>query len=60
MSSSIVNSNKSIYFIKPLQNGFESIKILYEMLQTKMFSYDVSSIKTLLRTKSSNLIMSSK
>ena len=38
--------------------GFKPIKILYQMLETKIFSFDFSSIKILSRSKSSNLIMS--
>ena len=40
--------------------GLASNKVLYEMLLTKIFSYDFSSTKILLRLKASILIISSK
>ena len=43
-----------------LRKGLAAIQLLYEMLQTKMLSYDFPSIKVLSRLKSLNLIMSSK
>ena len=36
--------------------GLAAIKNLYEMLQTKIFSYDVSSIKILSISKSFNIL----
>ena len=55
MPSSIINSNKSIYFIKRNTQWFAPIKILYEMLQNKSLLCGFSSIKILPKSKSSNL-----
>ena len=43
-----------------IHKGLLSIRLLYEMLSTKIFSYDFLSIKILSRSKSSILIMSLK
>ena len=46
-----------MYFIESDTQRFELIKVLYEI---KIFLYDFPSIKLLPRSKSSDLIMSSK
>ena len=43
-----------------INNGFEPVEVLCEMLQTKIFSCDLSSLKILSRSRSSILIISSK
>ena len=67
---SVPNNTKYVFPLKILINpsilssliriGFVPIKFLYEILYTKMFSYDFSSIKILSKLKSSVLVKSSK
>ena len=66
----IPNNTKYLVLLKTLINsscllklthkGLAAIKFLYEMLQTKMISYEFPSNNMLSRPKSSILIMSSK
>ena len=67
---SVPNNTKYLVPSKTLRNlsilsnlirkSLATIKVLCEMFETKIFSFDFSSIKIFSRSKSSNLIMSSK
>ena len=62
--NSIVNGITSLINPSILSNlirkGFAPIKVFYEMSSIKIFLCDFSSIKLLSKSKSSNLIISSK